>query len=99
MPLKISHFFSFLNINSKVYLFSLSDATSDLAAIMAPDMSRSGADDSAASKSNNFLSSESGQQRVRSLSDSRSDGQKKQSKLLTFVRALCFGLTIHLSPT
>ena len=52
-----------------------------MASILAPDTSRS----SASEEKSNFLSGDSGQQRVRSLSDSRSDGQKKQSKIDTFL--------------
>ena len=79
---------STLSNRNITFVFYLSDATSDLASILAPDGSSGAAPGSrpedAGSKSN-YLSSESGgQHRVRSLSDSRSDGQKKQSKTNTY---------------
>ena len=74
------------NITFVVYL---SDATSDLASILAPDGSSGAAPGSrpedAGSKSNYLSSEPGGQHRVRSLSDSRSDGQKKQSKTNIFI--------------
>lgn len=55
----------------------VSDATSDMVSALESNF-RS---DETGAKSN-FLSSEAGQQRVRSLSDSRSDGHKKQSRII-----------------
>jgi len=73
---------SYLNSLAIQVLHLFLDATSDMASILAADASRSSA---ASEEKSNFLSGDSGQQRVRSLSDSRSDGQKKQSKSFLFV--------------
>jgi len=57
------------------YFGPVSDATSDMVSALESNLR---SEDSGAKS--NFLSSEVGQQRVRSLSDSRSDGHKKQSE-------------------